>query len=287
MIDLHTHSSYSDGVLSPKKLVAEAKKAGVTVLALTDHDTIEGLVEFLEACATVSIQAIPGIEVSCTLGTHDVHILGYGIRHTDENLQTYCTAKKSFNHQRVRRIITLLADQGIELDGEAILADAGDNPKRVHIIRAIHQQPALLKKILGTFAIPDDINTLFRTLVGRNGIAYVPGKVTTPREAIQLITASGGIAVLAHPALYVSMTDKDIMTLIEAGLQGIECYYPEFTLEETTRFLAIAKQFNLIVTGGTDFHGGGVHPEISLGVGKGNFSIPSAVGQTLLRALTP
>ena len=286
MIDLHTHSSFSDGVLLPEELVLHAKIMGVSIVALTDHDCTDGFQSFLTACDEQNIRGIRGIELSTEVEGRDAHILGYGIKKYSI-LQNFLQHKRAYNRNRVISVMEILRQHGIKLNIEEVLSSAGSNPKRVHIIRYLLSQKILLQKVQQVIGKKfSTFNELFEEVLGESGIAYVPGIITSPEEGCELIHNSGGIAVFAHPGIRGIMPSQSFFKAFsKAGIDGIECYYPEHTIEQTDYFLGIAKELGLLVSGGTDFHGEGIHSGVEIGVGFGDFSVPAEQLKPLLERL--
>ncbi len=247
-VDLHTHSSYSDGLLSPAALVAEAAARGVRFLGLTDHDTVAGIPEAQEAGAELGVEIIPGVELSTSLtGGEDVHLLGYFIDVANPDLLAGLAAFAAARQERATRILARLREVGIALDEEQVYALAGPGTiGRPHIARA-----------LVAAGHAEDLPDAFSRLIGRNKPAYVPRPRVDPRDAIRLIKAAGGAPVLAHP-FSPGGVEGVLDRLIPAGLLGMEVDYGEYTVADRATLRQIAARRGLIATGGSDFHGVGV-----------------------------
>jgi len=261
LADLHTHSSASDGVLSPTELVQLAKTEGLAAIAITDHDTISGLAAGIEAGRQLGISVIPGIELSTQLGDREIHILGYLLDYRDETflstLQIYTSARKS----RGKKIIEKLKKLGIDLEWEEILHKAGEGSVgRLHIARALMEQGYV-----------DSIEEAFHKYLNPGTPAFVPRLKLEPREAINLIKSVHGIPVLAHPGLLNSA--KLIEELISLGLMGLEVYYPLHGPQEVEYFAALCKVRGLIATGGSDFHGIGSDNRKRIGLASVNYEV--------------
>jgi len=285
MIDLHTHSYYSDGALSPKELVILAKKQGVQALALTDHDTVDGLPEFLEAVKEHHLAAVGGIEFSTDFVGEDMHLLGYGIDHTYEPILQYLQRKKDFNYNRVKAIVRKLNQNGFNLDFEQMSQDS-TNLKRVHAVKQIVFTPVYRERLQQLTKMENPtFNDAFPILVGKKGIAFVPGNKSDPQEVVELIHHAGGVAVVAHPGLRKGNFSEQVIALQHMGMDGIECYYPEHTPQQQELFIQQAQEAGMLITGGTDFHGGGVHPGINIGRGSGDFHVKIELFHSLVKKI--
>lgn len=247
-VDLHTHSSYSDGLLSPAALVAEAVARGVRFLGLTDHDTVAGIPEAQQAGSELGVEVIPGVELSTSLsGGEDVHLLGYFIDHTNPDLLAGLATFAAARQERAARILARLREIGIALDEEEVYALAGQGTiGRPHIARAL----------VGA-GHAADLPDAFSRLIGRNKPAYVPRPRVDPRDAIALVRAAGGVPVLAHP-FSPGGVEGVLDRLIPVGLRGMEVDYGEYTPADRDTLRQIAARRELIATGGSDFHGPGV-----------------------------
>lgn len=275
MIDLHVHSSKSDGTLTPTQLVSHAVNMGVSAFALTDHDSIDGINEALQAAEGQPVTVIPGIEFSTSYGEKDIHILGLNITH---QTPAFASALDAFVHSRIERNIKMckkLQDYaGIDITYEKLQAE---NPGAV-LTRAHYG------KYLMAHGYIKSISEAFERYIGDHCPCYIPREKVTPEQAIELIISSKGIPVLAHPTLY-HMSDEKLNQLIiqlkEAGLAGIEAYYSTYTAGEQRQILSLAKQYELLLSGGSDFHGSN-KPHIELGIGKGKLNVPDELLTNLL-----
>lgn len=242
--DLHAHSTASDGTLAPAELVALAARYGLTHLALTDHDTADGIPEAVEAAASMGIALIPGIELSATAADgRDVHVLGFFIDHKDPALRAYLSELWAARLKRAERMVSALAQAGVPIgiDGVQELA-AGGVIGRSHIARAL---------VAAGHAA--SVRDAFERLIGRGRPFYVPKTAHPPEDAVGIVRRAGGIAVIAHPGI--SRIDDLIPPLIEAGVQGIEAYHADHTPEQREHYAHLAALSGLLVTGGTDYHG--------------------------------
>ena len=256
--DLHTHSIYSDGLLTPKELVKRAKKRGLSGIALTDHDTVYGLPAFLAAGKKYGMVAIPGVELSTELEGVEFHILGYQLNFTHPELQLRLKQVIVSRQERARGILALLAKHGLHLTWEEVVQETPSAfVGRFQIYRALKA-----KKLIGA----DRERTAFNSLLGPEGVAYIPHRELSSLEAIALIRAVGGWPVLAHPGRLGD--DRLIPALVGSGLAGLEVYHPDHTPEMTEKYLAQAQELGLFITGGSDYHG--VPGERELGDGQIN-----------------
>lgn len=246
--DLHTHTTASDGTLTPAELVRHAVESGVSVIAITDHDSVDGIEEALAEVSAVratgkSITLVPGVELSAVDEGRDVHMLGFFVDHTDPALLTALADLRSARVERARTIVSALRTAGFDIDHEEVLAlSDGGSVGRSHVARALVSR--------GHAA---DVSDAFRRLLGRGRPFYVPKHVRTPAEVLSTILDAGGIPVIAHPG--VTGVDDLIPELIGKGLGGIEAYHSEHDDTQQSLYAGLAAAYGLLVTGGTDFHG--------------------------------
>lgn len=242
--DTHTHSTASDGSLSPTELVSLAKEKGILGLALTDHDTVDGLEEAAEAGRRLDVTVLPGIELSAEHNERDVHVLGYWIDPArmlaTGRLQQLSAARTGRIYEIVRRLSIL----GMELDADAIISSAGSSPGRPHVAAAMIEAGYV-----------GSLREAFIKWLGRGMPAYVPRAKLSPFEAIELIRSAGGVAAIAHPGC--GVPDRLIRPLIRAGIGGIEVYHPDHNRAAEKKYAAIALQNGLAALGGSDFHAHG------------------------------
>jgi len=253
-VDLHIHTTASDGLLNPAEVIQLALDRGLAAIALTDHDTIAGFAEARAAAEGTGLEVVPGVEISSDWPVGDFHILGLYVDPWDGPLNESLAAMRAARLQRARKMLEKLAALGMPLDWEEGAASSnGSNAiGRLHIARAMVRRGYVS-------TIPE----AFQHYIGRYGPAYVPRLRMTPVEVIGLIRRAGGIAVLAHPAA--SGLVEHIPTLASLGLQGVEVLYPSHSLEDVQVLLRLARQYRLLVTGGSDFHGFGVGEGAPLG----------------------
>jgi predicted metal-dependent phosphoesterase TrpH len=243
--DLHVHSTASDGRLTPAEVVQEAARRGLKFMSLTDHDTVDGIAPALVAAKSFpGLKLIPGVEISTDIPRGEAHVLGYFIDYTGRELIAKLAQFRNSRLGRARGMVAKLDKLGVHLDWQRIEQIAGSSVMgRPHIARAM-----LEKGYINSF------KQAFTNYIGRDGPAYVEREKITPAEAVALIIKARGVAVLAHP-FTVNEPEALIIELKAAGLAGIETYYNNYTAEDISRLLTIAKKHNLIATGGSDYHG--------------------------------
>ena len=260
-VDMHTHSTASDGSLNPTQLIRLAKEAGISAVALTDHDTIEGLAEAGFAAKEYDIDFVPGIEISCDFEDRVFHILGLFVDYTSPILIDTLTDLVSNRDKRNHQLISRLSEFGINIEYDHVNRIAGNS-----VVGRPHFAQAMLKK-----GYVRSINEAFTEYLGMGRKAYIPKKRLTAKEGIELINQSKGIACLAHPMVYpFEGTDQfknTILILRHFGMRAIEVYYSEHTPDQTKFIERVAGDFNLLSSGGSDFHGGNIHPENKIGTG--------------------
>lgn len=241
--DLHVHTNYSDGTMTPEEVVDEAIRFGVSTIAITDHDTVEGVMVAYSYGHGKNLHIIPGIEFSSYLSPSEIHILGYFIDVNNDFLQKVIKQSREDRINRIYAMVEKLRNLQVDIDPQEILTLAGKgSPGRMHVAEIIWKR-----------GYCDSIIESFSKYIGDNKPAYVPKKTLTPQQAIELITDAGGVPVLAHPGL--TQRDNVIEDLVKYGLKGIEVYYPTHTPQAIEKYLNMAKKYNLAVTGGSDFHG--------------------------------
>lgn len=244
-VDLHIHSTASDGRLSPEEVVARSVELGLTTIAITDHDTVGGIVPALEAAkAFPGLRVIPGVELSTDVPQGEVHVLGYFIDYTDKELEARLERMRNSRQERAQGMIAKLRDLGVHIEWRRVQEIAGGGSiGRPHLAQAM-----LEKGYVASF------NEVFTNYLGRGGPAYVERRKMTPVDAVELILRTRGLPVLAHP-FTVSDPETMVTELKAAGLVGIEAYYKDYNTEEVDRLVSLADRYNLITTGGSDYHG--------------------------------
>ncbi|NJN36079.1 MAG: PHP domain-containing protein [Nitrospiraceae bacterium] len=268
-LDLHLHTTHSDGSCTPTEVVGLAHQAGVTALAITDHDITTGLVEASAAGEALGIEVIPGVEISSSLGSSELHILGYFLDWQDTRLDERLKTLRDSRHRRNPKIVEQLQSLGIDLTYDEVRALAGsDSVGRPHIARALMDK-----------GVVSSAKEAFDRFLADGKPAYVPRDLPSPAEAIHWIKAARGLAVLAHPT-WVRCTDQSLVELVRQlkadGLDGVEVYYSTHAARQTREYLSLAQQLGLLVTGGSDFHGL-TKPDIEVGIGKGSLHIPTSL----------
>ena len=241
--DLHLHTKFSDGTYTPEELVAQAQFHKLTAISLTDHDTVEGCPRAAAACAAAGIEFIPGSELTSEHEGIEVHILAYFVDTANATFLAEVAKFQAVRQNRIREMCAKLNALGIGLQAEEVFKLAScHSPGRPHVARAL---------VAGKFCRSLDV--AFDRFLKKDRPAYVPKFKMSAPCAIELIHHAGGLAVMAHPAL--NRTDQIIPSIVEAGLDGIEVFHTKHGPAANKRYMDIAKQFNLLVTGGSDCHG--------------------------------
>jgi hypothetical protein len=275
-VDLHIHTTASDGGLSPHDLVARAAALGIEVLAITDHDTTTGVAAALAEARRHNIIVVPGVEISALSGREEIHLLGYFVDVQNEDLQALLGLTRAARRERAEKMLARLAQLGLPLDWQRVVDLAGEEGS----IGRPHVATGLLEAgLIGTW------EEAFERWIGRDCPAYVERYKLTPEDAIALVRRSGGLPVLAHPYLYNRKGERKkdldlkhwLPRLCEAGLAGIEVYYPNYPRRVSLSLLEMALRHGLMISGGSDFHGG------ALANGLGSVAVPWAAWEGLER----
>jgi len=241
--DLHLHTQFSDGTFTPEELVLRAQNAGLACIALTDHDTVEGCARAAAACAAVKMEFISGAELTAEHEDTEVHILGYFLDSQNRVLLDRIAKFQSVRQNRIHEMCAALNRLGIPLKAASVFALANcRSPGRPHVARALVQE-----KLIG------NLDEAFEKYLNKGRPAWVPKTKMSALESVQLIHEAGGLAVMAHPGL--NRTDDIIPGLVDAGLDGIECFHTKHSTVMSERYLEIAEKYDLLVTGGSDCHG--------------------------------
>jgi 3',5'-nucleoside bisphosphate phosphatase len=265
--DLHTHSTASDGLLAPADLLQQAHRQGLSVLALTDHDTTLGVPEALAEGERLGIRVIPGIELSTDVEVGQVHMLGYAVDPHDRVLGETLAHLRAARLTRAARILERLHELGIDLPHESIEPVAEDaSVGRPHIARAM-----IAAGYVGSVAEAFDL------YLGEGRPAYLASEKLVPEDAIALVRRAGGLPVLAHPFSSPEFPER-LPALVAAGLGGLEVYYGEYTPAQRTLLRALADEHGLLATGGSDYHG----PRFKEGRDLGSVAIPGDVLERFL-----
>jgi len=243
-VDLHTHTTASDGTYAPRDLVIEAASRGVRVLAITDHDSTEGLPEaFEEAERRRPLELLPGIEINCDVEGAEIHVLGYLMDWQAPWFQEFCREQRRERRERVHRMAERLAALSMPIDAEEVFALVKEGSAgRPHVAQ-----------VMVARGYVKTVREAFDKYLASGRPGHVPRKKLTPEDAVRLIRRAGGVPVFAHPGL--AGRDQLIPGLIAAGLMGIECYYTEHSAQQRATYLQICKEQDLVATGGSDFHG--------------------------------
>lgn len=278
-IDLHTHTAFSDGSLTPAQLVASAYEAGLRVVAITDHDTVDGAEEALDEAGRLQrgFILVPGVEISSD-DSRPLHILGYFNSKNYTNITPLLRDMERERDVRNHAIIDRLNKLGIRVTSDDVEAIAGKK-----IYGRAHIASALVKA-----GISESIDAAFRVYLSEGRKAFVNKRSLPAEECVAAIAGAGGLPVVAHPGLYglkLSELTGLVKKLSAYGLYGVEAYYPEHAPKETENYVLAARRLNLSVTGGSDFHGE-YRKHIRLGTGRnGNLRVPDGVAEELLKAL--
>jgi len=241
--DLHLHTQFSDGTFTPEELVLRAQKAGLACIALTDHDSVEGCERAAVACATVQMDFISGAELTAEHEDTEVHVLGYFLDTKNKILLDRIGKFQAVRQNRINEMCAALNKLGIPLKAESVFALANcKSPGRPHVARALVKE-----KLIG------NLDEAFEKYLKKGRPAWVPKTKMSALESVELIHQAGGLAVMAHPGL--NRTDDIIPALVEAGLDGIECFHTKHSTVMAERYLEIAEKYSLLVTGGSDCHG--------------------------------
>jgi len=274
-IDLHTHSTDSDGTFTPEELMIHAKEIGLKAVALTDHDTISGIKKARSIAEKLELELVPGIELSTDYQNTEIHILGYYIQEDHPEFITKLQEFVDSREKRNEKMVALLQQEGFDITMENLYQENPDSViTRAHFARFLVEHGFI-----------KDRKTVFQEYLGDGCKCYVGRQKITPFEAIQLIQLGGGLAFLAHPVLY-HLEQNHLHSLIQnlknAGLAGIEAIYSINTLEDEQHFRKLAEEFNLLISGGSDFHGNN-KPDIKFGSGRYNLQIPYYILEEIKR----
>jgi len=266
-IDLHTHSKKSDGTLSPSELIDAAISANLSAFALTDHDTTRGIEEALTYAQDKPIRVIPGIELSTSFGSTDIHILGLFIDHTSSLLQQHLESIIDARNERNVKMCTCLQAYNIHVTLPDLMDEFTDSViTRAHFARYLFEH-----------GYTKSIKEAFERYIGNHGPCYVSREHISPAIGIKIIKEAGGLPILAHPVLY-SMSKQRLESLVSElvtfGLIGIETTYSTYNTGDTLQMKKLAKKYGLLESGGSDFHGA-LKPTIHLGSGRGKLFVPS------------
>src|SRR5215469_12120538 len=241
--DLHLHTSFSDGTWTPEELVLQAQKGGLSCIAVTDHDTVEGCARAGTACAAVKMEFIPGAELTAEQEDTEVHVLGYFLDTHNQKLLAEIAKFQVVRQSRIHEMVARVNELGVPLKVESVFELANcKSPGRPHVARAMVKAGYV-----------KSLDEAFERFLKKGRPAWVPKSKISAMDAIERVHQAGGLAVMAHPEL--NRTDSIIPALVTAGLDGIECFHTKHSTSMSERYLEIADKYNLLVTGGSDCHG--------------------------------
>jgi len=254
-VDLHIHSTASDGRFSPEEIVRKAVELELEVIALADHDSVDGIVPALkEARKFPQLRIIPAVEVSTDVPDGEVHVLGYFIDYTSRELAEELARFRNSRERRAQKMVAKLADLGVHIDWQRVQEIAGDGSMaRPHVAQAMLEKGYITS-----------IREAFDKYIARDGPAYVEREKLTPVEAVALIVRTNGLPVMAHPFTFPD-PEALISEMEAAGLVGIEAYYNGYTADEISRLVSLADRHGLLTTGGSDYHGLGEINDMMMG----------------------
>ncbi len=266
LIDLHTHTTASDGTDSPAGLVAKAKAANLAAIAVTDHDTVSGLASARAAGTELGLEVVPGVELAVSSPYGEIHLLGLWLPEETPRLAPALEAVRNERDKRNRLMLAKLRENGIDINYDELQALAGcESAGRLHMAR-----------LLVAKGFCRSAQEAFSTLLGEKGRMHVPRVLPTPQEGMQMLRAEGAVTVFAHPMLLKAPQDwlqKTAGELAGMGLDAVEAYHPEHNAAGTRFCEKMAKRYGLALSGGSDYHGG-AKPDVALGYGKGNLRVP-------------
>jgi 3',5'-nucleoside bisphosphate phosphatase len=272
-VDLHLHSTASDGSLSPGELIGYAHKKKAAAIALTDHDTLEGLEEALQAGKDYGLEVIPGLEISAQYSGGTMHILGYYIERSQPGLNQDLKLLQAARKKRNPQIVGKLQALGLPISWEEIGLKIKGQIGRPHIAQALLQK-----------GLVSSLDEAFQKYLSKGSAAYVDKFRFSPDKAINMILRAGGIPVLAHPFSLNCLSLRDLYELVKAlkslGLQGVEVLYPKHTDEQTRNYFSLVKELKLLYTGGSDFHGNNKE-NVDLLTGRGDLRVPYTIVEDL------
>jgi predicted metal-dependent phosphoesterase TrpH len=250
LVDFHTHSTASDGTTPPYQIIIQAHDVGVRMVALTDHDTVDGLEKFIFAAPRYRIRAIPGIEISSQFGDRRLHVLGLGMRRRSwPDLEAFLQRVRSWRHERNEKMVQRINDLGMPLTLEEV-----DRERTGQILARPHFARAMVER-----GYVGSMQEAFDRVIGRDGPGYVAKRRPSPTEAVEILHETGALAIIAHPN---SLVENDgaalepvLAELLHAGFDGVEAYHPDMSPEQTRDSIEFALKRDVLVAGGSDFHG--------------------------------
>ncbi len=252
-VDLHTHTIFSDGLFTPEEVIVRASQLGFAAVAITDHDSVDGIERALQAARSRRIEVVPGAEFSCNVNGTDVHILGYYFDYRRSEVQEFFARVRQRRLERAEKMVQKLAELGVVVSFSRVRELAGAGAVgRPHLAQAMVEAGAVA-----------NLSEAFERYIGYHAPAYIPKMRLTPAQVVDFIHKNGGLAVVAHPATYGN--DDLLYPVIAAGVDGIEVWHPEHNDRAVAHYLEIATKNRLLVTGGSDCHGGRKLGKIYLG----------------------
>ncbi len=264
MADLHVHTNFSDSTFSPEQVVKTAAEVGLSAIAITDHDCVDGIEPSIKLAAQYSLEIIPGIELTVDNEGYEVHMLGYFVDWQDQAFRTRLKTIQDSRINRIYKMTELLRAQDVDITAEEVFNVAGcGSVGRLHVARALMEKGKVRS-----------MDEAFSRYIGASGPCYVEHLSFTPKEAIELLRSAGGVPVLAHPR--VTRNDRFVPEFVTYGLRGIEVYHTDHDRSAEKRYLKMAQKHDLLITGGSDCHG----------IGKGRILLGTVmVDYALVKAL--
>lgn len=273
LIDLHVHSNASDGSLSPREVADEAIRMNLSAIALTDHDTIDGIPEIIQYTKDKNLEVIPGIELSCYYQKREIHILGFYMDYENPGLEAELTKLKKAREDRNLKMIDLMQKDGLPITMEKLLHGNPDSViTRAHFARVLVEEGICKNKEIA-----------FKKYIGIGNKYYLPKPEVTCETAMSILTTYGKAAFLAHPMIYhfgYAQIEELLLYLKSLGLKGIEAYHSSNNSYESDKLRSLALKYDLAISGGSDFHGA-VKPDILMGKGRGGMKIPMRLLDTI------
>lgn len=269
LIDLHVHSNASDGSLTPSEVADTAMRMGLSAIALTDHDTVDGIAELFDYTKDKPLDVVPGIELSCYYQNREIHILGFYMDYQNPDLQKELTVLKQAREGRNEKMVALMQTDGLPVTMEKLLHGNPDSViTRAHFARVLVEE-----------GVCKDKDTAFRKYIGIGCKYYLPKPQVTCETAMRILCTYGKAAFLAHPLLYhlgYAQIEALLVYLKSLGLKGIEAYHSSNNRYESDKLRSFALKHDLLISGGSDFHGI-VKPNIQMGIGRGNMKIQKSL----------
>jgi 3',5'-nucleoside bisphosphate phosphatase len=242
--DLHVHTIASDSTLTPREVVAECAVHGVDTVAVTDHDTVDGVAETAAAGREVGVRVVPGVEMTSYVDGREIHILGLFIDMQNDAFRDLARRACVARHERVHKMVDLLQQHNINITADDVMAAAGPGvPGRPHVAQAMVKHGGV-----------SSVSQAFKYYIANDGPAYVPKYDVSPAEVAGVIHGAGGVSVVSHPG--VGLADLLVRQLIADGVQGIEAFHPMHSRAQVEHYLAMARELGALVSGGSDSHGG-------------------------------